>query len=509
MKRLYGFPIFLPGETIYSAVTRYHRLSAASNVSSTLDEVFGKHTRTLTSDLPCCLGELADVLGLELLINQHTMLPLFAPFLGAQRLTRVRDTMLGNSGIGLKMSMGITAAGFERYKVRRFCPQCLSDDYNYFGVSYWHVIHQASGVFVCPFHGCALFKAPHEPHHDINRHLCLPSDSIVVQSAVPYVLSPVQLTHMTNLSRLLEWSYWHPDSVLRLVSSNFLRSEVERRGYYRTGRLDHKALSAKLAPELEMYPFEDECLRLKGRVEGFPVWPYELLKPARNVQHPLYFFCMLDLLHSTTEVIESFLRNPPPRLMSSMPVHPSARCPDQSELMKRRIAFIEEAKTIGARRTSGYWWLYRYDKEWLSSHLARMPKQRAGKIAINWVERDEQMVAKINQSAFALRHILGKPIKITLAALARQIGLPLDTFRNPTRLPLAFDALDALTESEHQFQSRKVLWAVADLDAQGLSYSRSMILRRAAIRNCHLTEDEIFNLTTISLRGSVGTTSKK
>lgn len=493
MEFIYTLPDLLPGETIHSLVSRQHRLSGCENVSRTLTTFFGKASRTLDSDLPCCLGHMALLFDVDRLINDHTLLGLFSPFLGPERTQLAREKMLGQSGVGLKMSLGITAAGFERYRLRRLCRQCVRDDFLRQGVSYWHVIHQASGMFVCPIHRCPLSTIEKRPQKNLYRDLRLPDDPLIIGSAHRYDLTATQFQRMANLADIINWGYEHPDKVGLLLTSDFLKLRLARSGFTAAGRLKLRSLHPYLLQELDTYPPLDECCRLRHVGGTAPPWTYTLLRPRPHTHHPLHYYCFLDLLRVTTSELEVFLQeHSAPITARRRTAAAVARCSDrQVEISQRRNSFITEAQVGNIRRTSGYMWLYRHDRQWLLDFVAKRPKPARAKRTVDWVARDAQLSVQVREAVDAIRTIEGKPVRVTLTALSRQLGLPLDVFKQATLLPLTFEVLAAEVESTQQFQRRKIRWAVAALSRDHHGCARSVLLRKAGIRKCVLPEAEL------------------
>ncbi|MBM7841609.1 TnsD family Tn7-like transposition protein [Herpetosiphon giganteus] len=156
------FPIPYPDELLYSICARYtaHMRFASANIA--VEELFGTRNIVAVVDLPSRLDTLANrlpkSLGLnsELLISNHTSLPLFAPFLPGDALHRVRGSMFGNKGGTVHSRIGIMASGVKSLRKLRFCPMCVNEDRSKYGECYWHRVHNIAGINVCAHHGCIL-----------------------------------------------------------------------------------------------------------------------------------------------------------------------------------------------------------------------------------------------------------------------------------------------------------------------------------------------------------------
>lgn len=89
------------------------------------------------------------------LIKKHTMFPYYGRFMRPDRRNKMFDCLV-NMDVSCNMNMGL-----PRYKNRldrylRYCPLCAKEDREKYGETYWHRVHQISGISVCPEHKCLL-----------------------------------------------------------------------------------------------------------------------------------------------------------------------------------------------------------------------------------------------------------------------------------------------------------------------------------------------------------------
>jgi hypothetical protein len=146
-----------PDELLYSACARYHRRARNISKEATARDLFGNARVKIVVDLQPRLGYLAaqlppETYSVSRLIDEHTMLPFYTPFLPAGRQEALRQDMYGDGGGSVHARLGIllpSRTGTERL---RFCPACAREDRE----PYWHRVHQAPGVHVCPTHAVFL-----------------------------------------------------------------------------------------------------------------------------------------------------------------------------------------------------------------------------------------------------------------------------------------------------------------------------------------------------------------
>lgn len=179
-----GFPDPYPEETLYSVVARYHQRMGNPVLSATARDVFGRERLLSLHMLPVEIDRLTSQLppghrwSSDRLIDEHTHLPLYMPFLPPDRLDLIRTRMKEGTGqvSGLLGSMQTRA---KSYPFMRYCPVCVDDDNCRFGESYWHRAHQVPGVEICSVHGVYLERSEVELWGKSKAlHVCNPGKRI-------------------------------------------------------------------------------------------------------------------------------------------------------------------------------------------------------------------------------------------------------------------------------------------------------------------------------------------
>jgi hypothetical protein len=157
------FPEPYPDELFYSLCARFSDRMKYPHKFTVVRELFGKDLVTATVDLPRYLGHLADVLppghsckSVDRLIDDHTLLPFYGPFLPVDRLERVREDMIADEGVSPYIHTGSLSTPIRRPPWLRFCPACVASDRECFGECYWHRVHQLAGIDLCSVHEVSL-----------------------------------------------------------------------------------------------------------------------------------------------------------------------------------------------------------------------------------------------------------------------------------------------------------------------------------------------------------------
>lgn len=509
MSLLSLFPTLLPGETIHSAASRYHMLSGHVSEMTSLVQLFGNRARSIASDFPSGLGNLMTWSANAHLTDDHTLLPLFSPFLGEARSETIRSHMLSRAERSLKMAVGVMNAGFERYRARRYCPSCMLDDSTKYGVAYWHVVHQAAGVLACPVHRVPLYYLSVYGEVLGPTHLMLPRCSEIQESASQYCFTPAQLIQAHNVATLLHWGLLHPVQVAQLLSEGFLNYVLLSKGLVYRNRLKAKELEHNVEDALQYLPPDDEFKRLGAQCQCCPPWVLGLIRRQDQPHHPLFYFALLGLMDISVSQLDEFLLDHQAAVEESSARVSASTQPviDEGEKDRRRAKFSAESQKVGFRKTDGYSWLYRNDRQWLQTFIRSHPHAHHRQEKVKWEARDEAFAQEIYLAKTDLLSRAGKPVQITRRSLARHLCIPGSAWRRLDLLPLTASALRYSEETARDFQARRVAWAFKEAVDMGTFYSRASILRRAGIRVLLLSETELDSMLRMGADGDQNSSS--
>src|ERR1700686_5004771 len=110
---LEDFPDPYPDELLYSVWARFSDRVRHPNRGDVLRELFGSESDQALVDWSCSLGYLIGQLPeghcytVDTLINDHTLFPLYAPFLPPERRDRLRQQMIAGNGTALSSRLGM------------------------------------------------------------------------------------------------------------------------------------------------------------------------------------------------------------------------------------------------------------------------------------------------------------------------------------------------------------------------------------------------------------------
>lgn len=152
------FPDLFPDELFYSACARFSNRVNYPNNKTVCELLFGKKSAHAVVDLPCHLDAFITRLPyghtytVDILINQHTLFPLFAPFLPKDRADSIYELMISNESALIHRKLGTANSSLSVMPYFRYCPNCIKEDIATFGECYWHRSHQVRGFKICPKH---------------------------------------------------------------------------------------------------------------------------------------------------------------------------------------------------------------------------------------------------------------------------------------------------------------------------------------------------------------------
>src|SRR2546421_1522831 len=125
------FPDPHPDEMLYSVWARYSDHVGYPHLTDALQDLFGNRDVQPIVDLPCHLEYFFHQLPyghtytIEDLINRHTLLPFYRPFLPQDRVDQVQEQMLKGYIRTLHQRAGVVTGGMSSPLWLRYCPLCV------------------------------------------------------------------------------------------------------------------------------------------------------------------------------------------------------------------------------------------------------------------------------------------------------------------------------------------------------------------------------------------------
>ena len=328
------FPDPYDGELLYSVLARFAERMGYPARHTILLELFGVRHGIPAIELPNKIDELVkelppgSIYTADAIIQKHTLLPFFTPFLPERNYELILANMKGNGARTTQLRAGIIAGRINPPEFCRTCPACDQKNMDRYGETYWNRLHQIRGVELCPVHGVFL-----EP---TNVRLCgsAQKDALIsAQSAqratVARVLDPENAEHRF-LMRIAESAAW-------LLDKNVSRPglvEISRRyrqvladndclsprGWIRLKRLREKFGECCTADMLKQF----NCELRTGSDGG---WLARLFRETDQGMAPLRHLAVMAMLNVSaeeffTQLLPESTRQPHPRFPCLNPTCP-------------------------------------------------------------------------------------------------------------------------------------------------------------------------------------------
>ncbi len=310
---LFGNPAFLswlPGETLFSLVSRHHYFWGHALSARTCEQFFG-HTRAGSQhDLPSRLAHFVSRTNqcfgdVETIAKNHTLLAYYAAFISPEELNNAIACMAGDSVVHLKLRLGILTSRFRANHPLKSCEACMKEDRSAFGWAYWRMEHQYPGVWICQKHGLQLLESDLKATGVERFQWHLPAAGHFRQwPADPLKAMLDGHTALHSLSRqVIDLTANAPNrSIQTSRLHEVYRAELVRREWVTRGGsfrmpviaasfVDH-VKHLRTVPELEALPTTaDEAAIQLGR----------LLRPPRSGTHPLRHMVLINWLYGSAE----------------------------------------------------------------------------------------------------------------------------------------------------------------------------------------------------------------
>lgn len=448
-----------PGETVPSMAARYRIAMHAGTRGP--GGFYGRSSRPASSLLPTHLEDVARLspqcsrVSPTSLIQSHTGMPFFWPFIDTERAARARVAAV--EGGSLHFTLGITSHRSLEPEGLRMCPCCVKADITEYGFPYWHREHQFRFVLVCPFHDIPL----HEANFSVRSLFCSPQFPALTESIKTHVLPlPADPTGAIralarDTSRLLQLPPQHVgmDRIYALIYRLLGARELHR--------IDGSVKVTRLSRQMVEYLGQDLLAALRCEPTG-PVhqnWIAQICRKPRTLIAPhkvilMSHFLGMDILNFLNVAATTAPRPPRP------PGRPhSSRIKSPERLARllpgKRSRWLElQSQPRTPERLNLYCWLWRNSREWLRCHPG--PKFVHSTPRRAWRQIDAQVRKTIRRGARDLRRSW-PPVRASRHRLASLTPYAHYLLSNDIhRFPRSILALRALEETAVEYSCRRI-----------------------------------------------------
>jgi Tn7-like transposition protein D/TniQ len=244
------------------------------------------------------------------LIDEHTLLPFYAPFLPPERVVKVRESMAEDRGGKRTHALaGVLFCGNFQRETFRYCRACVAEDRRRYGETYWHRAHQAPRVIICPHHAVWL-EASDVYLHFRDRRKRISTAEEAVQQVPARSLSREGIDHQIHLwiAREARWLFDHPSGG---NPPEELRTRYQKLLFTCSLATYSGVVSMrKLQAEIRNFYSDELLAELHSRLDLRSNWLLQLLllrKNSTTSHHPIHHLLMMRFLGCT---VAEFLQVP-------------------------------------------------------------------------------------------------------------------------------------------------------------------------------------------------------
>jgi hypothetical protein len=291
------------------------------------------------------------------------------------------------------------------------------------------------------------------------------------------------------VTKMQFWALNNQHQASELFRNNFLRRRLAEMELLHNARWRERAIVSYIEHRLRDCPHEQEYQPLAAD----PKWVMSMLRRRGRIVQPFRYYFLYWLFGIDLNDVQAFGYEKYTSSSKNIPhVNAGLRPASSNDLAKYREAFQSDRKANCHDKT-GYMWLYRHDRGWLRNYIEANHNIRNGQISNNWSERDFLLSSEVLVAHAKIFGASGKPVKITKTALLRGTSNNYGFLRRREHFPKTLDLLKSIVESECEYQTRKVSWAVKNL-AFSKSCAVSVIMRLAGIRVRRIPKSKILKL---------------
>lgn len=489
-----NFPIPYPDELIYSTIARYGVHFGITSPKQLLDEVFSNRKVIATADLPCHLKKIAEHypsshnLTVEKIIYQHTLFPIYAPFVTEERRQRCLSWMADESKGAIHLSLGVAASRIKQIKTLRYCPGCLKEQLELYGEYYWKRSWQIAGADCCQEHGMLMdtelnfhnyhrhnFEAA-SPQHFTNK--VQPEIIFQSQSVTRQVIKLLSLDE----SKSPEFDQW----------TKYYRSLSKNRSCNRGGQINYEAIKDRIINH-----WTEEWLNNNGLniTDEQTCWLRSIFRKHRKSFSYLEHIVVLDaFIEHDWDIAQVIKKASSLSMKNNKKSSPKIKYNIEEKLYKiyrkQWLKYLLEYGTKQGRLSGGgavYAWLYRHDQDWLketNEHHRIKAEQKNNRV--NWAKRDRQVVKQLFKTKYASEKNVNCSRRSRNWYLSRlEHSSTIENNLNKLKMTNMF--FEKYSEDIPDYQIRRINRAAQQLEEDAYLVIRWRILRLAGLSEERLT----------------------
>ncbi len=285
------FPVPYPDEVLSSVLARYSIRSGNIKIIHNMEDLFGTRNAIAVMEFPTKLNKLVENMPVgtkytaEYFIYNHTLFPYYSAFITKERGEQIISSMKTGEG-DVYIRAGVITSQISLSQYYRFCPECIKEDFNLYGELYWHRVHQAAGVFVCPRHKVPTYNSRILVRGYNRQKFQLPkAENCIVGTETKYsdeMMSKLLLLAQDVEVLLNNYFNFYPPRHFK----NKYRDKLIEKGYAKLNNMIHQK---KLSKDLLEYYGEEflKAMQCKFNINGECKWLADMVRDNEKPSHVL------------------------------------------------------------------------------------------------------------------------------------------------------------------------------------------------------------------------------
>jgi len=312
---IYAYPDLRPDELLYSGHARYAHRVQYPNLKNITDELFGSRHIIASIPFASCLEYFvaqqpqSDRFTTDSLLAEHTLLPLYSPFLPQERIQQLNRDICGTNGPGVYMRVGLMASSVPSPQYLQYCPECAREDQMKFGEVYWHRHHQIPGVFMCHIHNVWLEHSSVQIQNRKTRHQFVAAEEVLrlVHSSRPIEAPSNLFNTLLFIAKGAAWLLQQKELSpgLEFLRTAYTHALISRDLATYSGRIRMTELQEAFVAYYPDNVLSYFCCTLNRQSPDN--WLARLIRKPDGSQHPLQHLLLMQFLGCTPETL--FLEN--------------------------------------------------------------------------------------------------------------------------------------------------------------------------------------------------------
>jgi len=491
-----NFPIPYHEELLYSTIARAGIRHGLTSPKQLLDEVFDSRTVIATLDLPnhisSILKWLPSEFNAEKLIYNHTLFPIYAPFIPEDRRQKCLEWMLHKSQGAIHVSLGVSASRIKSPRFIRYCPKCVTQQKLHNGEYFWCREWQITGVETCSKHGDATLIDTRIARPGIERHKFVAASPEVCpvvrrsqgEPTSRWVICQVQQLLMMPAQLSVSFAQW----------TKYYQNLAKQLGFGRGNtQIEHQKIKEQL---LQVWPkswLAKHDLEFNTR-DNESDWLSSIFRKHRKsfsyLEHIVVNQALLDKNWKISDVIADARKYPSDGKFKSTKIS-NLNCHALSEDQSIWAELLRIYTPQKARKKAPalYARLYRNHRDWLLDINRQFAYDRSDdhKLKVNWESRDREYLQALKELDNFL--VTNKATaRRSRAMYLKMLGNASTIEKNLHRMPLSFAFLLEHAETISQHQVRRLQNTYEDLRALFEFPPRWRLLRNSSLSEERLTE---------------------